>query len=81
MKNPFVKEETKTITTKRVGTVINHYLKNSALMSVAVCSENNSIIDLVIGADFSGRVCSSFSKRSLTELIDTLTEIRDAMED
>jgi hypothetical protein len=79
MKNPFVREETKTITTKRVDTAINEYLQNDAIMSVVARPEKT--IDIVIGADFSGRVCSRFSKRSLTQLIETLAEIRDAMED
>lgn len=44
-----------------------------------VPSCNNRKIDLVIGAYFSDRVASSFSKESLGELIKILQEVHDAM--
>ena len=70
----FVKTETKTtiLETKNGNGPDYTYVS-------IVPSYNNRKIDLVIGAHFSARCASGFSKESLGELIKILQKVHDAM--
>lgn len=74
--------ETKTVvttkTTNSPAKIIDGSLCNGVVFSVVPHGE--SVVDLVIGAEFEHRFCSAFSKGSLTELVGMLKELADAME-
>lgn len=67
-------------TTYKVNRVIDGCGPNGSYMSV-IPSEGGKSIELVIGAAAEDRCAAYQNKKSLTELIQILTKIRDGMED
>ena len=76
----FVETTTRTITEKRIKTMVDEFGPGCTQMSV-VPADNNTEVELVIGAEYENAYCYYFSKKTLGELIEELKEIHDAMED
>ena len=79
--NPFLK----TVTTHTIQEATNEHGPGFCLMSVVPGTEDKSgkitSIDLVIGAHYTKRCASAFSKKSVLELAALLAEIGAAMDD
>lgn len=74
--NPFVVEEVQTTVTKKINTLVNGCGPGASYVSIR---KDGDGINLVIGAKYEDELCGYFSKSTLTELIQQLTEVRDLM--
>ena len=74
-KSMFVEE----VKTKKIKEAIDGRLPNGAEVSFKG-RDGYGLVELVVGASWSDRGARFFDKKSLTELIDNLTEVRDLME-
>jgi len=73
------KTEVVTKEVKTINKVVDGSLSNQAYVSIV--PDWSGLVNIVVGAEYEDRLACSFSKKSLKELINVLTEVHDAMED